>query len=126
MGCASPLPIAAADTGTTTIVLVGVAEDPGLLTTITAWGLLLVMVLTRAILESLDRVCSVVVWFAMPGVMLTIRGATVDVSGVLTVVFMGMFATVLATVSIFVCTVGLTAVSFDNFSFVLLLFGPPR
>jgi len=97
VGCASPLPMVAADTGTTTIVLVGVADDPAVFTTVTVAGLLLVIALTRVILGAVERLCSVVVWLTTPGVMLTMRGATVGVSdvvsGVLTVFFAGMVAT---------------------------------
>ena len=131
MGCASPLPMAAADTGTTTIVLVGVADDPAVFTTVTVAGLLLVIALTRVILGAVERLCSVVVWLTTPGVMLTMRGATVGVSdvvsGVLTVFFAGMVATtVLGMIfSVFNWTVvGLTD-SFGGLSVTLLLFGPP-
>ena len=103
MCCASPLPMAVADTGTTTIVLVGVTDDPDGLTTVTVAGILLAMAPTRLMFDAVDRVCSVVavVWFTMPGVMLTMRGATDVVNGAVMVIFAGMFATVLAIVSHF-------------------------
>lgn len=136
MGCASPLPMAAADTGTTTIVLVGVTEDPAVLTTVTVAGLLLVIALTRVIAVAVEWLCIVVVWFTTPGVMLTMRGATVGVSGVvsgvvsgmLTVFFVGMVATTVFGMifSVFNCTVVGLADSFGDFSVTLLLFGPPR